>query len=131
MKKITIQMINIYKITNIDFMGYKLMEKDTYDFHHIHKKEHGGKYSLDNGAVLCHSSSHRYLHTIEHKDLDMYVYINKILKDINNQGYLPTKEQLLLIFDCLDRFEKEYSGAVNSKGKPLIKEEYTKRKIIY
>lgn len=131
MKKITQEMIHIFKMTDFDWMGYELTKEANYfTFHHIIKKEHGGKEKINNGAILIGNSAHNYLHIIESRELDMYVYINKILKEINNQRYLPTKEQLLKIYDCLEKFERDHSGDVNRNGDPLIKERYTKRIIL-
>ena len=117
-------LINIYNMNDIDWMGYKLQER--FSYHHIVKRCHGGERTFNNGAVL-YLSSHSYLHTIEYYDLDKYVFINKILKDINTQRYMPTKEQLKQIEYILREFEKEHDGEVSTRGKVLIKDEYRKR----
>lgn len=117
-------LINIYNMTDTDWMGYKLQER--YSYHHIVKRCHKGKRTLENGAVL-YLSSHSYLHTIEYYDLNKYIYINRILKEINTQRYMPTKEQLQLINYILEEFEKEHDGEISTRGKLLIKEEYKKR----
>ena len=114
-------MIKIWNMNTMDWMGYDNLEN--YSFHHLIKKCEGGEQTIRNGAVL-HQSSHSYLHTIEHYDLDKYIYINKILKDINNQLYMPTKEQLKQIRDVLIEFEKEYENKESSRGKTIIKGEY-------
>jgi hypothetical protein len=67
------------------------------------------------------------LHTIEYYDLDKYVFINKILKDINTQRYMPTIEQLKQIDYVLKEFEEEHEDEVSTRGKVLIKDEYRKR----
>jgi hypothetical protein len=117
-------LINIYNMTDTDWMGYKLQER--YSYHHIVKRCHKGKRTLENGAVL-YLSSHSYLHTIEYYDLNKYIYINRILKEINTQRYMPTKEQLQLINYILEEFEKEHDGEISTRGKLLIKEEYKRR----
>jgi hypothetical protein len=79
MKKITQEMIHIFKMTDFDWMGYELTKEANYfTFHHIIKKEHGGKEKINNGAVLIGNSAHNYLHIIESRELDMYIYLNKI-----------------------------------------------------
>ena len=118
-------LINIYNMTDTDWMGYKL--QDRFSYHHIIKKCDGGKRVFNNGAVLF-QTSHSYLHTIENYDLNKYIYINRILKEINTQRYMPTKEQLQLINYILEEFEREYEGYESSRGKILIKEEYKNRK---
>ena len=50
MKPITKEMIKIYNLDKLCFMGYTLDKNAT--FHHIVKKEHGGKEDITNGAVL-------------------------------------------------------------------------------
>ena len=129
MKRITKKMIKIYRLKHIgvDFMGYSLQRGGMATFHHIIKKEHGGSETISNGAVLMGETSHPYLHLIESKDLDIYIYISKILKEINKQGIYPSKKQLLAINDVLKGFEREYSGSTNRKGKILIKERYIER----
>ena len=53
MKKITQEMIHIFKMTDFDWMGYELTKEANYfTFHHIIKKEHGGKEKINNGAIL-------------------------------------------------------------------------------
>ena len=52
MKKITQEMIHIFKMTDFDWMGYELTKEANYfTFHHIIKKEHGGKEKINNGAI--------------------------------------------------------------------------------
>lgn len=122
-------MINLYKMTNMDWMGYKLVNNDIFTYHHIVKRENGGKATIDNGAILT-SVSHPYLHIIEYKDLDMYKFINRILKDINTQRYMPSEMQLLIIDNVLKQFEREHCTDYTKKRKLLIKEEYVNRRII-
>lgn len=119
-------MINEYHMTDRDWMGYELVTR--FDYHHIIKKEDGGKITRQNGAILEHVG-HQYLHIIETKDYERYVFINMILKQINQQGHMPTQEQLIVINYVLDMFEREHCSDRNKKGEILIKEEYTRRLI--
>lgn len=120
-------LINIYNMQDIDWMGYKLQER--FSYHHIIKRCHKGKRTIDNGAVL-YLSSHSYLHTIEYYDLQKYIFINNILKDINNQRTMPTMEQLKQINYILKQFELEHDGESSTRGKLLIKDEYRKRIVL-
>jgi hypothetical protein len=124
MKAITKEMIKIYNLKEYDFMGYKLTKNAT--FHHIVKKEHGGKETIENGAVL-ETASHQYLHVIEYKEIERFILINKMLKIINNQGHAPTREQIEIIDYILREFEEEHEKDLNSKGKPIIKKEFKER----
>lgn len=124
MKELTRQMARAYRTRKNDWMGYDINSITQLSYHHIQKKEDGGPFSWDNGALLRRDTSHEYLHVIEYKDLDIYLYINKILKIINTQGYQPTREELMVIRDVLLQFEREHCADRNSKGKALIKTKY-------
>lgn len=124
MKDITKQMIKIYNLDKLCFMGYKLDKTATY--HHILKKEYGGKEIIENGAVL-NKEAHEYLHIIEYKDIATYIALNKILKIINDQKNAPTIEQYQIISTILKMFEKEHISDRTNKGKLLIKDKYLER----
>ena len=124
MKPITKEMIKIYNLDKLCFMGYTLDK--TASFHHIVKKENGGKEIIENGAVL-NKTAHEYLHIIEYKDIGTYIAINKILKIINEQRDKPTTEQLEIISKILSMFEEEHKEEKTSKGKRLIKHQYLDR----
>lgn len=124
MKNITREMIKIYNLDMLCFMGYTLDR--TASYHHIIKREHGGKETIENGAVL-NKTAHEYLHIIEYKDYDTFIAINKILKIINNQRDKPTKEQLQIISKLLSMFEEEHKHDKTSKNKRLIKHQYLER----
>ena len=124
MKPITKQMIKVYNLDKLCFMGYTLDKTAT--FHHIEKREHGGLEVIENGAVL-NPYAHEYLHIIEYKDLETFISINKILKVINEQKDKPTIEQLQIISKLLSMFEKDHKEDRTSKGKRLIKHQYLER----
>lgn len=119
-------MINEYAMKNVDWMGYKLMKGDMFTYHHIEKREDGGKITLANGAVLCGRTSHPYLHLIEHYDEDRYHYINGILMSINRIKHVDVH-----LLEEIDRtlrvFEIENQGKTNAKGKKLIRDIYLER----
>ena len=128
MKEITKSMIKEFKLRELgfDFMGYKLQKGDIYTFHHlIVPNREGGPYARWNGAILF-STPHQYLHVIESKDNDRFYYISSELIDINIKGSVDI-ENIRAIDDVLCSFENEYCGSTTSKGKNLIKEEYTHR----
>ena len=83
MKAITRELIYLYHPRQIDWMGYELRSITDLTYHHIQKREDGGRLTLDNGALLRGDTAHEYLHIIETRDLDMYVYINNLLKTVN------------------------------------------------
>lgn len=114
-------MIQIWDMNTTDWMGYDNLER--YSFHHLTKKCDGGEKIISNGAVL-HQSSHSYLHTIEYYDLDKYIFLNNILKKVNEQKTFTTKEQLEQIRYVLKEFQNEYEGKKSSREKDIIKKEY-------
>ena len=114
-------MIQIWNMNSMDWLGYDNDER--YSFHHIKKKSEGGEKVILNGSVI-HQSSHQYLHTIEHYDLDKYIYLNKILKEVNEQKMMTTSEQLKQIRYVLKEFQNEYEGKKSSRDKDIIKKEY-------
>ena len=115
-------MIKIWDMGTIDWLGYDNLER--YSFHHLIKRSDGGDKIISNGAILHQNSSHPYIHTIEYYDLDKYIFLNNMLKKINEQKYMPTKEQLEQIRYVLLEFQNEYDGKVSSRGKSIIKKEY-------
>lgn len=131
MKEVTKLMINEFKIKQLgyDFMGYHLNKDDIYTFHHlIVPNRYGGAYARWNGAILCGKTSHPYLHVIENKDYDVFCYLTSEMIDMNVKGYLDV-DNLRRINDLLCQFEREHCSDRTRKGKLLIKEEYTKRKL--
>lgn len=114
-------MLKIWNMNTMDWLGYNNEEK--YSYHHIIKKSDGGLVRIDNGAVL-HQSSHSYLHTIEYYDLDKYIFLNGILKAINEQKTMPSIEQLKQVKLVLKEFQNEYEGKLSHKNKLIIKKEY-------
>ena len=122
MKEIVKVMIKIWDMNTMDWMGFDNLER--YSFHHLTKKSDGGQQIISNGAILHQKSSHPYLHTIEYYDLDKYIFINNILKAINEQKTMPSTEQLKQIKLVLKEFQNEYEGKNSSRDKPIIKKEY-------
>lgn len=121
-------MIRMYKLRElgIDFMGYEYHKSDASYHHLIVPRRKGGPETIQNGAILMQSTSHNYLHTIEKYDLEIFEFITSEMIDENIKGYLD-KENLHYIDDALKYFEHHYCSLTTKKGKPLIKEEYTKR----
>ena len=126
MDNIRIQMLEIYKpISGLDWLNYKLV-KDKVTFHHIKKRDNGGKKVVNNGALLM-PVAHQYLHLIESKDMNIYIGINKIFEYINQQQYEPTAEQRQMLEYMLQQFEFQHRFDKGSKGKILIKHKYLER----
>lgn len=64
----------------MDMMGYILMRVKVSTFIIFKRSNDGGPLIKRNGAILTQTVSHPYLHVIELKDLDVYRYVNRILK---------------------------------------------------
>ncbi len=128
MKEITITMINLFKIEEVDFMGYSI-NKSTLSYHHlIVPRRLGGPETIDNGAILNRLTSHPYLHIIENRDPEIFFLVTSEMVDENIKRKIDL-ENLRKINDLLNTFEREFCSSLTRKGKPLIKEEYTKRLI--
>lgn len=128
MKEITITMINLFKIEEVDFMGYSI-NKSTLSYHHlIVPRRLGGPETIDNGAILNRLTSHPYLHIIENRDPEIFFLVTSEMVDENIKRKIDL-ENLRKINDLLNAFEREFCSSLTRKGKPLIKEEYTKRLI--
>lgn len=126
MKEVTREMLKIYvPYSNMDWLNYTLVKKDL-TFHHIRKREDGGKATIENGALLM-PVGHQYLHLIEYKDIETYIAINKIFEVVNGQKAEPTPEQRQIIEYLLKSFEKKHKWDKGSKGKLLIKYKYKDR----
>ena len=138
MRDVTIEMIKIYNLKKLkyDFMAYEFKNSKELSFHHliIPKKDckdlgFGSGYLFWNGAILVQKTSHDYLHIVERIDRDRFNYITSqmIIENVNKQIMYDCLKK---ISDCLDGFEREYSGLHTQKNKNLlIKEEYTRRLI--
>ena len=113
-----------------DFMGFNFTRPEQLSYHHlIIPKRLGGPVTIENGAILRQETSHKYLHTIERYDLDMFNAITSEMIDENIKGYLDMKN-LIAIDDILNNFEKEYCGTRTKKGHLLIKPEYIETRIL-
>nr|DAG95480.1 MAG TPA: hypothetical protein [Crassvirales sp.] len=121
-------MINLFKIEEVDFMGYSI-NKSTLSYHHlIVPRRLGGPETIDNGAILNRLTSHPYLHIIENRDPEIFFLVTSEMVDENIKRKIDL-ENLRKINDLLNTFEREFCSSLTRKGKPLIKEEYTKRLI--
>ena len=138
MREITKQMIDDFNMKKLgyDFMGYEFNRPNQLSFHHLIIPRRNCKefqipsegYVYWNGAILRQDTAHEYLHLIEAKDYDRFLYLTSEMIDINIQRAI-LYEQLKNIHDCLCGFEREYSGVRSKKGNEIIKEEYTRRLI--
>lgn len=129
MKEITKQLIKDFRLKELgyDFMGYG-KQGDIYTAHHLLvPAREGGKLTWENTVVL-RENPHNYLHIIENKDFELFSVITSEMYDMKIKGYLD-RENLYYIDDALSYFEMEHCGDTTKKGKPLIKDEYTRRKI--
>ena len=126
MNQVTEEMLRIYKpVSGLDWLNYKLVKKDI-TFHHIVKREKGGKRIIENGALLM-PVAHQYLHLIECVDIDTYVAINKIFGIINKQREEPIKEQREIIEYMLSEFERVHKWDKKNNGKLLLQKKYLER----
>lgn len=126
-KDITNQMIIMWGMTYTDWLGF-FKDDDMFSYHHLRiAKRKGGPVTIDNGAILCKSTGHPYLHIIECHDRDKFLYLTKILIEINDQRYMPTFDQLVKMDAVFTEFEREHSADINSNGGYLIRDSFERR----
>ena len=131
MKEITKLMVYEYNIKKLkyDFLGYTFNKEKELSFHHlIIPNRKGGPIAKWNGSILVRDTAHDYLHRIENRDEEIFNLITSEMIDENIKGKLDI-DNLRKIRDLLEYFEKEHCGDRTSKGYPLIKEEYIRRRI--
>ena len=110
----------------VDFMGYEFQNKRELTYHHIQPKNCGGKTTYANGALLIRSS-HNYIHTIEVYDYKLFLQLARELLGEHQDGAI-TAQRLSYIYEMLEYFEDKNKYVTTSKGTPLIKEEFTRRR---
>lgn len=111
----------------VDFMGYEFEAKKELTYHHIQPKNYGGQTTYKNGALLIRPS-HNYIHTIEAFDFKLFLELSQELKKEHAQGEI-TKDRLITIAQMLSYFESKYANSYTRNGSPLIKDEFTRRRI--
>ena len=82
MRDILEDMIYIYQSKDIDWMGFKVTEDNPYTYHHIVEKRDGGKYDIENGAILT-KKAHEYLNYLDLYSPEAYGEYQKMFRYIN------------------------------------------------
>lgn len=112
---------------NYDFMGYLFNDKKELSYHHIQPRHYAGETTYENGSLLVRGTSHNYIHTIESIDFKIFLEISQELRKEHVEGI--TKERLIAIRQMLEFFEAKYEDQYTKKGLPIVKEEFTRRRI--
>ena len=124
MRDETKKLVDFYGIDDgLDWLNFPIIRSRELQFHHIKKKSQGGKMELKNGAILT-ETAHRFLHTIERYDIEIYNAITKMFKLYVKQKSAPTVEQRKLMQELLNRFYIKHANTKTKKGKPIIKERF-------
>ena len=82
MKFYLVKMLEMYEPDKIDWMNFDITSSNPYSFHHIEKKEDGGRARVDNGAVLS-KYSHRFLHYLEQVCPDAFEDYQDLFRRVN------------------------------------------------
>ncbi len=109
------KLIDIFKPDGIDWMGIEKTKNNDYTYHHILKKEHGGKTTQDNGAILT-KKAHVYLHYLEVYDYQSYERLNYMFNVLNNTGTPPTEEYFIIIDEIINN-----ATPYKENNKPITK----------
>lgn len=124
MREETKRLIEYYGIDDgLDWLNFPITRSRELQFHHIQKKAEGGTMDLNNGAILT-PNAHRFLHTIERYNIDIYNGITKMFKLYVTQKSAPTPEQREIMYNILRLFYQKHENTKTKKGKPIIKDRY-------
>ncbi len=118
MNSLLMEAITIYGITDYDWLSFKITNDNPLTNHHIKKEEHGGRRIISNSAPLT-KLGHRYLHDIEHTDIDTYNKLNAIFKAINESGTKASSQHLQIIRHILYEFEREHEAELKHRIKHM------------
>lgn len=111
----------------MDWMNFPIHNPHDLQFHHIKKKADGGKMVFNNGAILT-PDAHKFLHTIERYDIEIYNAIKRMFRLYVAQRSAPSLEQRIIMQEIIEMFYLKYQNAKTKKGKPIIKECFKKAK---
>lgn len=112
------QLLTIYGINDRDWMNFKISKKNPLTYHHIDKRENGGKSKTNNGALLT-KKAHIFLHCIEHNNIEMYNQLNYYFKIINSNQELTLATMDLIKKIILEYLETEYSLPKNLNSEKI------------
>lgn len=131
MREEIVEMIKMYNLEDIDFMGYPIHDIHELQFHHLLiPKRDCPKMGLGNGYVIWNGVpltpiSHSYLHTIEQYDRQTFIYITFIMNTMKYEGL--SQERIDIIHYMLEKFEEKFGDKATRKGREIIKEEFYNR----
>lgn len=107
--------ITIYGVEEYDWLNFKITKENKLTYHHLLKRQNGGRHGIDNGAPLT-TLGHNYLHQIEARDYEIYIKLNNILKRINTSGTAPTNDDIKLIEQLFLEFETKHYEELNQRN---------------
>ena len=114
MRSVLCQMIRIFKPKNMDWMGYKITNKNPYTYHHILERRYGGKEVVENGAILSRNA-HDHLNYLEVFVPEAYDDWQRFFRYLNAKMEPLTKEDLEII-KLITYYEDKYTP----RNKPKV-----------
>ena len=119
-QKVLDQMIEIYKPNGYDWMGTPITSSNKLTYHHIVKEKDGGEVSISNGALLT-KSSHRLLHMLESRNMDLYEEWQWLFYAINISGVHPLKPYQEMISELRKRTKEViYNEEIDNQEDKVI-----------
>lgn len=135
-----VKMLDIYEPDGYDWMNFSITNGNKISFHHIEKRENGGKSRPCNGAILT-KWSHRFLHYLEYICPDAFNDFQDLFRRINASNAPRTQEHVnevdAIIYNILNGgytfkkqidieemgiyFLRNYCDDIKIKGKSLVK----------
>lgn len=85
------KMLEIYEPDGVDWMNFAKTNSNKYTYHHILKREDGGKSKPSNGAILT-NASHKLLHFLEYACPDAFYDYQDLFRRINSSNAPRTQE---------------------------------------
>lgn len=83
----------IYNPDGFDWMNFKVTKDNPYTYHHIIEKKHGGKKTVENGAILTFDA-HSLLNLLDRYCPVEYEALQNIFRRINASNEPPTSEMM-------------------------------------
>lgn len=91
MRKVLVEMLEIYKPNGRDWLDYEMTRKNPYTYHHIKEKRNGGQETISNGAIIT-KYAHIYLNHLDVMYHRIYEELNHMFKELNMTYQPPTEE---------------------------------------
>lgn len=109
-RKVLNELISIFKVKDIDFLGFPITTENPLQYHHIIFRKDGGKTTIDNGVPLT-SSAHSFFHIMVRKDYITAKKITREFKKLNDSKTPPDS----IYYETIKKYLQEYQDKLKNK----------------